>query len=216
MRTCMRCAACTSSLDAGSSRLDLRGPNTNLRRSISSTACAARCRTSARSPIRRVRRDSTVPSTSVAIHTVPTGFSSVPPPGPATPVIAIPTRAPVAARTPVAIARTTGSLTAPCSRRSSFGTPSSSMLHVVRVRDHATQHDVARAGNRGEARAEQAAGAALGDARSRARARDTDRARRPRDRRRPRRRPRPRRRSAIARRTQRAGGRPLRTPRREP
>lgn len=53
-----------------------------------------------------------------AIHTVPTGLSSVPPPGPATPEVAIAQVVPMALRAPIAIAFTTGSLTAPWSSMS--------------------------------------------------------------------------------------------------
>src|SRR5581483_6180479 len=56
-------------------------------------------------------------------HTVPTGFSGVPPSGPAMPVIDAAQVAPDLRRAPSAIARTTGSLTAPCCWRRSRGTP---------------------------------------------------------------------------------------------
>ncbi len=65
------------------------------------------------------------------MHTVPTGFSAVPPPGPAIPVVATARSTPLASRRPDAIARATGSLTAPCASRSAGGTPSSSILAAL-------------------------------------------------------------------------------------
>ncbi len=61
-------------------------------------------------------------------HTVPTGFSSEPPPGPATPVIATPIDVPSARRTPSAIASATSWETAPTRSISSAGTPASAVL----------------------------------------------------------------------------------------
>ena len=57
------------------------------------------------------------------MHTVPTGFSGVPPVGPATPVIAREALDPSRLATPRAIASATGSLTAPVSSSSRRGTP---------------------------------------------------------------------------------------------
>ena len=57
-------------------------------------------------------------------YTSPTGFVSVPPPGPATPVTAIPTSTPSSSRTPSAIAPATSADTAPCAASSDSGTPS--------------------------------------------------------------------------------------------
>ena len=51
---------------------------------------------------------------STAMNTVPTGFSAVPPSGPAMPLTAIAQLAPVRARAPSAISITVASLTAPC------------------------------------------------------------------------------------------------------
>ena len=58
-----------------------------------------------------------------AMCTKPTGFCSLPPPGPATPVMAKPQSAPVSRRAPSAIASATGSLTAPWVSSSASGTP---------------------------------------------------------------------------------------------
>ena len=49
----------------------------------------------------------------MASHTVPTGFSGVPPSGPAMPLTATARSTPIRSRAPLAIARTTSSLTAP-------------------------------------------------------------------------------------------------------
>ena len=67
-------------------------------------------------------------ATSIAIQTLPTGFSAVPPLGPATPVTDTPISVPSRTRAPRAICRATGSLTAPCSMMSESSTPSSSRL----------------------------------------------------------------------------------------
>ena len=56
-----------------------------------------------------------------------------------------PTSAPSRARTPAAIAAAVSAETAPCSASSVGGTPSSRLLHLVRVGDDAAQEDVARA-----------------------------------------------------------------------
>lgn len=53
--------------------------------------------------------------TDVEMHTVPTGLASLPPPGPAMPLVAIATFAPVTRKAPADISRTTGRLTAPLS-----------------------------------------------------------------------------------------------------
>ena len=62
------------------------------------------------------------------MNTVPTGFSAVPPSGPAMPLTAMPQVAPVRARTPSAISSTVGSLTAPCDSSVSASTSSRSRL----------------------------------------------------------------------------------------
>jgi SHS family lactate transporter-like MFS transporter len=58
-----------------------------------------------------------------ANHTVPTGLSSLPPSGPATPLTATAMFAPLSLSAPSAISRTTGSLTAPYSTSVRFLTP---------------------------------------------------------------------------------------------
>lgn len=58
-------------------------------------------------------------------HTVPTGFCGDPPPGPAMPVKLSAHVDPIAARTPVAIARATGKETAPIARSCESATPKS-------------------------------------------------------------------------------------------
>src|SRR6185312_2645384 len=100
------------------------------RRSISRAIWAENMRIRSRSPGNRSRRCSTSPSPgpATAMWTVPTGFSGVPPPGPATPVIPTPQSLPRWVRTPPAIARATGSETAPCSAIISAGTPTSFVL----------------------------------------------------------------------------------------
>ncbi len=59
------------------------------------------------------------------MYTSPTGFSAVPPPGPAMPVTETATSAPSRARAPAAIAAAVSAETAPCRRNRSAGTPSS-------------------------------------------------------------------------------------------
>src|ERR1044072_5331964 len=87
----------------------------NRRRRRSSAACEERQRIRLRSPGTLRRRCSVFTSSASAMKTVPTGFSSVPPPGPAIPVIDNPKSVPMRLRTPSAIASATGALTAPCS-----------------------------------------------------------------------------------------------------
>lgn len=58
-----------------------------------------------------------------AIHTVPTGFSRVPPEGPAIPVTETPQWVPNTSRTPRAMATATSPLTAPLALMSCSGTP---------------------------------------------------------------------------------------------
>src|SRR5204863_9974634 len=58
------------------------------RRSRSSAACALRYRTSSRSPGKMRFKARTFSPAAAASHTVPTGFSGVPPDGPAMPVTA--------------------------------------------------------------------------------------------------------------------------------
>ena len=88
-----------------------------------------RSRTSLRSPgSRNVRTCVGLPLSATPKHTVPTGFSAEPPPGPAIPVIPTAVSAPKRASAPSAIARATGSDTAPWSSISAASTPSSATL----------------------------------------------------------------------------------------
>src|SRR5438876_1028038 len=66
--------------------------------------------------------------TRAASHTVPTGFSGVPPPGPAIPVTAMVQSAENSRCAPSAIARTVASETAPYASRVSSGTLSAAVL----------------------------------------------------------------------------------------
>src|SRR6185503_2740710 len=95
---------------------------------MSSAACDAWNFTCSRSPKKRNVRTRRSLSVTAATTTVPTGFSGVPPLGPAIPVTATPTLARAFALMPSAIASPTGSLTAPCSRMRSGGTSSSCVL----------------------------------------------------------------------------------------
>ena len=84
---------------------------------------------SARSPGRRSVRVIPPPSAVLTLQqTVPTGFSSVPPSGPAIPVIATAVSASKRRSAPSAIASATGSDTAPWASISSGSTPSSSIF----------------------------------------------------------------------------------------
>jgi hypothetical protein len=85
-----------------------------------------RSRISVRSPGRRMPRVIVAPSRVITDqHTVPTGFSSVPPSGPAIPVIATAASAPKRSIAPAAIASATAPETAPCSSISAGSTPRS-------------------------------------------------------------------------------------------
>ena len=72
------------------------------------------------------------------MYTNPTGFSGVPPAGPAIPVADRPTSTSANRRAPSAIARAVPSLTAPYRSMVSSGTPRSSifdpLLYVTRLR----------------------------------------------------------------------------------
>ena len=68
------------------------------------------------------------PASPMPNHTVPTGLSSVPPPGPAIPVIATDVSAPSRRSAPRAIAAATSEDTAPCSAISAGSTPSSAIF----------------------------------------------------------------------------------------
>lgn len=91
--------------------------------SISSAFMTEAALTSSRDPQKRLRR-TTVPSLSAtAIYTRPTGFSSLPPVGPAIPVIAADIVAPGSLRAPRAICSAHCSLTAPKEDRMLSCTP---------------------------------------------------------------------------------------------
>ena len=81
------------------------------------------------------------------------------------------------ARMPSAIARATGSLTAPCSAISASGTPASSVFDAIAVADDAAVDVVGAAGHVGQPRRQQPAGARLGRRRSSSGARAADRRR---------------------------------------
>ena len=68
------------------------------------------------------------PATATPMNTVPTGLVGVPPSGPAMPVMLRPHAAPERWQAPRTIASAHGRLTAPCTRSTSAGTPSSSSL----------------------------------------------------------------------------------------
>ena len=97
-----------------------------------------------------------------ATATVPTGLAGVPPSGPAMPVMPTPMSAPDAARMPSAMARATGSLTAPCASSSAGVHAQHPGLDVVGV-GHDGVTDVARAARHvGQPRRHQAARAGFG------------------------------------------------------
>src|SRR5207253_228994 len=95
---------------------------TSMRRTMSSAACDAWNLTCSRPPMNLNVRDRRAAAVTAAMATVPTGFSAVPPPGPAMPVTPTPTSTPARDRMPSAIACATNSLTAPCSAIFSAGT----------------------------------------------------------------------------------------------
>ena len=95
---------------------------------MSRAACEAWNFTSSRSPKKRKVRDEVPSADASATATVPTGFSAVPPVGPAIPVMPTPRSAPARYRMPSAIARATGSLTAPWAARTASGTPKSDVF----------------------------------------------------------------------------------------
>src|SRR4051812_2160840 len=85
-------------------------------------------RTAGRSPSKCISSLDRRPATEKPNHTVPTGFSGLPPLGPATPVTATLTCACEWRSAPNAIARATTSLTAPCESMAAGSTCSSSLL----------------------------------------------------------------------------------------
>src|SRR5215469_1281107 len=107
-------------------------PKTQPGRPSTSPSRAARTawkRTESLSPLKRKCRAATLPSAQrQAIHTVPTGLSSVPPSGPAMPETATATWARLQWAAPSAISRTTASETAPFCSRVAALTPSMAAL----------------------------------------------------------------------------------------
>src|SRR5580692_4128946 len=94
------------------------------RRTASRAACVACWRIRSRSPPGKRNAHSRGPRSSAKpTWTKPTGFSGVPPPGPAIPVIPTPSVAPARFRMPSARARAASGLTAPFDSINSGGTP---------------------------------------------------------------------------------------------
>ena len=85
----------------------------------------------------------------------------VPPPGPATPVTDTARSAPERARAPAAMARATGSLTAPWPSRASHEHAQHLALGLVGIGDEGALDDVGRARDRRQGGGDQAAGAGL-------------------------------------------------------
>ena len=134
------------------------------RRSRCITTVVVRSRTIARSPGSCTVRSSRPPPASATLRqTIPTGFSGVPPPGPATPVMPTPTAAPKRAAAPSASAAATSGETAPWRSISSAGTSGERDLRGVGVGDDAAEHVGARSRAVGQAAGHQPAGARLGD-----------------------------------------------------
>ena len=100
-----------------------------------SAATAARPRIVSRSPGKSKRRSRSPIGPLACRKTSPTGFSSVPPPGPATPVTDTATSAPSRSRAPRAIAAAVSAETAPCSCEHLLGDAELRRLDVVRVGD---------------------------------------------------------------------------------
>src|SRR3954452_14697770 len=104
---------------AASSRLPVRSARRRW-----SAVTVARTRTCPRSPGRSSMRASDPSGPAACRWTSPTGFSGVPPSGPATPVTATATSAPSRARAPAAIAAAVSADTAPNDASVASGTPS--------------------------------------------------------------------------------------------
>ena len=122
------------------------------RRIQSSATCAVSWRWRVRSS-GKTKWSACVPCASASARcTRPTGFASLPPPGPEMPVVATARSAPKRARAPSAIARATGSDTAPCSREQRLGHAEQRALRGVGVGHDAAQEVVRRAGHVGELR----------------------------------------------------------------
>ena len=120
------------------------------------TGCARGCRGRARV------RDARTRAPSRATKTRPTGFSGVPPSGPAMPVMPTPTSTPATRRAPAAIAAAISSETAPCRSRSACVHAQLLDLGGVAVGHERAIEEVAGPRHVGEARGEQAARAGLG------------------------------------------------------
>ena len=75
-----------------------------------------------------IGRIDAVPAGGLAPDSVPTGFPSLPPTGPATPVTETPSAVLKRCRAPSAMAMATALETAPCSSSMAAGTPSSTSL----------------------------------------------------------------------------------------
>ena len=98
---------------------------------MSSAACEAWNFTISRPPTNRNVRTRVPAVADAAMQTVPTGFSAVPPSGPAIPVTPTPMSTRERDLMPSAIAVATGSLTAPCAFSISSGTPSNSIFAAL-------------------------------------------------------------------------------------
>src|SRR2546429_5459731 len=98
---------------------------------MSSASCEACQRMASRSPGKRTLRSFIPPACDNAMCTVPTGFSSLPPPGPAIPVIPTPSVLPTLRRMPSASAMATSLLTAPFDRSEEHTSELQSRLHLV-------------------------------------------------------------------------------------
>ena len=132
------------------------------RRSRCSADAAARRRTAARSPGSRSSIDSSAPGAAACRWTSPTGFSGVPPPGPATPVTDTPTSAPSASRTPCAMAAGRLGGNRPVTAQDLVGDSEQLPLDAVFVGDDPAGEDFARAGNGREPCGDEPTRAALG------------------------------------------------------
>ena len=104
-------------------RLRVRTARTRCR-----AATVARALIVSRSPGSENSRPFSTPGAETWEWTSPTGFAALPPPGPATPVTAIPTSVPSRSRTPAAIAAATSADTAPCADEDVLGHPSSAIF----------------------------------------------------------------------------------------
>ena len=121
-------------------------------------ALVARSRTSARLPGRRAVRVRAAPSRAATQkHTVPTGFSSLPPSGPATPVIPIPKSASKRLIAPCASSVATSGETAPRAVITSASTPSNPVLAGIAVGRDAPREILRGAAAVGEAGGHQTA-----------------------------------------------------------